>query len=79
MLLLEWEFVMTLPYEEQCGVDSDYFRYLYSLKLKKDILNADKMVLDNEKLRKSLDVQLSIAEKYFTENQYEDCLRVCKA
>ncbi|KAI9273191.1 hypothetical protein EDC94DRAFT_594146 [Helicostylum pulchrum] len=75
----EWEFVMTLPYEEQCGVDSDYFRYMYSLKLKKDILNADKMVSETENLDKSLDVQLSTAEKYFAGSQYEKCLEICKA
>lgn len=70
---------MTLPYEEQCGVDSDYYRYLYSLKLKKDILNASNMVSETENLAKSLDVQLSVAEKYFAGIQYEKCLEVCKA
>ncbi|KAG2190667.1 hypothetical protein INT46_003905 [Mucor plumbeus] len=74
----EWEFVMTLPYEEHCGADSDYFRYLYGLKLKKDILNGKRMDPDSDNIAKSLDVQLSIAEGYFSQSRYEDCLEICK-
>jgi anaphase-promoting complex subunit 6 len=69
---------MTLPYEDHCGADSDYFRYLYGLKLKKDILNGKRMDSDAESIAKSLDVQLSIAEGYFAESRYEDCLKICK-
>lgn len=69
---------MTLPYEDHCGADSDYFRYLYGLKLKKDILNGKRMDSDAESIAKSLDVKLSIAEGYFTESRYEDCLKICK-
>ncbi|CAO3614622.1 unnamed protein product [Mucor hiemalis] len=75
----EWEFVMTLPFEEHCGIDSDYFRYLYGLKLKRDILNGKRMDNDVEDIAKSLDVQLSTAEGYFDEGRYEECLKICKA
>lgn len=72
----EWEFVMTLPFE-QCGEDQEYYRHLYSLKLKKNILNGSRMNADFENIEKSLDVQLSIAEGYFDESRYEDCLKIC--
>lgn len=70
---------MTLPFEEHCGIDSDYFRYLYGLKLKRDILNGKRMDNDVEEISKSLDVQLSTAEGYFDEGRYEECLKICKS
>jgi anaphase-promoting complex subunit 6 len=73
----EWEFVMTLQFEK-CGEDQDFFRHLYSLKLKKNILNGSKMNADLEIIEKSLDVQLSIAEAHFDEARYEDCLKICE-
>lgn len=69
---------MTLPYEEHCGQDADFYRYLYGLKLKRDILNGQRMDSDMENLSKSLDVKLSKAEGYFKEYRYEECLKICK-
>ncbi|KAI8983800.1 hypothetical protein BDB01DRAFT_790128 [Pilobolus umbonatus] len=74
----EWEFVMSLPFEEHFGPDADYFRYLYGIKLKKDIVDPTRMTTDKDLLSKSLDVKLSIAEEYYAENRFEDCLNVCK-
>ncbi|CAO3679829.1 unnamed protein product [Rhizopus microsporus] len=74
----EWEFVMTLPFDDHCGPDAEYFRYLYGLKLKKNILSDRYMDPESGNLSNSLDVQLSIAERYFSEGRYEDCLSVCK-
>ncbi|KAI9486148.1 MAG: hypothetical protein EXX96DRAFT_547828 [Benjaminiella poitrasii] len=74
----EWEFVTTLPYEEHCGPDSKYFRYLYGLKVKTNIMKGKNVDPDVVDITKSLDVQLSIAERYFNENRFEDCLKICK-
>ncbi|KAI8875650.1 TPR-like protein [Backusella circina FSU 941] len=74
----EWEFVMTLPYEKHCGVDADYFRYLYSLKLKKDILSANKSIADSKDLEESVDVKHSRAEALFAQSRYKECLKICK-
>lgn len=69
---------MTLPYAEHCGEDEDYFKYLYGLKLKKNILNAEFLV-PVKGIEQSLDVQLNAAQKYLATGQYENCLKVCKA
>ncbi|KAI7904791.1 uncharacterized protein BX663DRAFT_503545 [Cokeromyces recurvatus] len=74
----EWEFVTTLPYEEHCGPDSKYFRYLYGLKLKTNIMKGKNIDPDVKNITKSLDVQLSIAEGYYNDNRFEDCLKICK-
>ncbi|KAF1805269.1 hypothetical protein FB192DRAFT_1455501 [Mucor lusitanicus] len=70
----EWEFVMTLPYEEHCGADSNYYRDLYRLKLKKRLLKGERTDADP----KSLDVQLSVAQDYFSQSRYKECLEVCQ-
>ncbi|EPB82088.1 hypothetical protein HMPREF1544_11170 [Mucor circinelloides 1006PhL] len=70
----EWEFIMTLPYEEHCGADSSYYRDFYRLKTKKAILEGERTDADPS----SVDVQLSIAQCYFSQSRYADCLEVCK-
>ncbi|RCH88341.1 anaphase promoting complex subunit cdc16, partial [Rhizopus stolonifer] len=76
----ELEFVTTLPYEEHCGQDADYFRYLYGLKLKKrDTLNERRLSSDEKDISESLDVQLSTAQGFFTEGRYEECVKICES
>lgn len=75
---VEWQFVMTLPFDEHCGPDADYFRYLYGLKLKRDILNGQPVDASLEKLDKSLDVKLSKAEEFISQCRYEEGLKICK-
>ncbi|KAI8328940.1 hypothetical protein EDC96DRAFT_529990 [Choanephora cucurbitarum] len=76
----ELEFVMTLPYEEHCGQDADFFRYLYGLKLKKtDTLNERRLGSDEKDISESLDVQLNTAQSLFSESRYEECLKICES
>ncbi|KAL9549646.1 hypothetical protein MBANPS3_005104 [Mucor bainieri] len=70
----EWEFVMTLPYEEHCGADSNYYRQLYRLKLKRGVLKGERIEADP----RSVDVQLFFARDYFSQSRYGDCLDVCR-
>jgi anaphase-promoting complex subunit 6 len=34
-IIIEWDFIYGLPYQDQCGDDADLFRSLYIIKLKK--------------------------------------------
>ncbi|KAI8144775.1 hypothetical protein BJV82DRAFT_606216 [Fennellomyces sp. T-0311] len=79
----EWEFIMTLPYDEHCGSDSDLFRSLYMLQLKRyshtaDIQLAQKHAELDHKLKQSLDVMHSTARTLLAECNYEECLRICQ-
>ncbi|ORX53085.1 ApcC hetero-tetramer Cut9-Hcn1 [Hesseltinella vesiculosa] len=79
----EWEFIMTLPYEEHCQSDSDLFRSLYMLQLKryshsKDIMIAQHNAENDYRLANSLDVMQSTAETLLAESKYEECIDVCK-
>lgn len=65
---------MTLPYEEYCGADSHYYQSLYRLKLKRGILERDRIDADPN----SVDVQLSIAQAHFSCSRYKACLQVCQ-
>lgn len=78
MYRIEYEFVTTLPYEEHCGEDSDYFRYLYGLKLKKNIHSPEDIVHIPE-LESLLEVQLFKAKRYMEKFDFENCLKICKA
>ncbi|KAI7855427.1 ApcC hetero-tetramer Cut9-Hcn1 [Circinella umbellata] len=79
----EWEFIMTLPYDEHCGSDSDLFRSLYMLQLKRyshtaDIHFAQKKAEKDHGLANSLDVMHSTAKTLLAECRYEECLNVCQ-
>ncbi|KAI9248051.1 hypothetical protein BDA99DRAFT_525630 [Phascolomyces articulosus] len=80
---IEWEFIMTLPYDEHCGSDSDLFRSLYMLQLKRyshtaDIQLAQKKAEEDHCLKKSLDVMHSTARTLLAECKYEECLDICQ-
>ncbi|KAG1474779.1 hypothetical protein G6F56_000148 [Rhizopus delemar] len=74
----EWEFIMSLPFDDQCGPDAEYFRYLYSLKLTKSIHSERIMEPEANDLTQSLDVQFNEAERHFSEGSFEICLGLCK-
>ncbi|KAI7869829.1 uncharacterized protein EV154DRAFT_126729 [Mucor mucedo] len=73
----EFEFVTTLPYEEHCGEEAGYFRYLYGLKLKRNIRNSEKMVAMPE-LDDLLEVHLFKAKRYMETGDFENCLKICE-
>ncbi|KAI9263059.1 hypothetical protein BY458DRAFT_534429 [Sporodiniella umbellata] len=74
----EQEFVMTLPFDDHCGLDANYYRYLYSLRLTKSDPKEKIVEPKTNDLSLSLDVQFSEAERHFTEGSYETCLEICK-
>ncbi|KAL1933161.1 hypothetical protein VTP01DRAFT_8839 [Rhizomucor pusillus] len=79
----EWEFIMTLPYEEQCGQDAQFFRSLYMTELKRyshidDIDRATKTAEKELKLSNSLDVLQSKAATYAAQSDFQKCLEVCE-
>lgn len=75
---VEYEFVTTLPYEEHCGEDAGYFKYLYGLKLKRNIRNAENLV-SIPALESMLEVQLYNAKRYMETGDFENCLKICEA
>lgn len=75
--IVEFEFVTTLPYEEHCGEEAGYFRYLYGLKLKRNIRNSEKMVAMPE-LDDLLEVHLFKAKRYMETGDFENCLKICE-
>ncbi|KAJ8654393.1 hypothetical protein O0I10_009961 [Lichtheimia ornata] len=79
----EWDFIMTLPYDEHCGQDADLFRSLYMLHLKRhshteELQEAQARVEEDHRLSKSLDVMHSTAEALLAESKFEECAKVCE-
>ncbi|KAI9315763.1 hypothetical protein BX666DRAFT_1958879 [Dichotomocladium elegans] len=79
----EWEFIMTLPYDEHCGADAEFFRSLYILHLKKyshinEVQEAQKKAQEELHLKNSLDVLNSTAESLLAESKFKECLKICE-
>ncbi|KAL0093685.1 hypothetical protein F4703DRAFT_1283931 [Phycomyces blakesleeanus] len=79
----EWEFITTLPYEKHCGSHEEFFRSMYTMKIRRfshisDIEEAQIKAERNFRLQNSVDFLRSKADTLLANSRFSDCLEVCQ-
>ncbi|ORY92298.1 hypothetical protein BCR43DRAFT_88272 [Syncephalastrum racemosum] len=79
----EYEFITTLPYDEFCGKDSEFFRALYILEMTRsshriERQEAQRSAEEDFRLHKSIDVIYSAAQTCFATHKIQECFELCQ-